>query len=160
MLRYRRAFSLVELLIVVMLLAIMAMIVMPKFSSSANDTRQAALATDHSNAVRQIELYQHQHGGRYPEIKETGSRDTGNFINRMIGRTTFAGKLDPSGPFGPYLMEWPANPFLGNDEAAAEIKFGATPPAPRDDSTGWYYAWSEHRLYINSIQGEPAHLGL
>ena len=150
--RNRKAFSLVELLIIAMILGIMAMIVVPKFSSSADDTREAALGTDFSNVKRQIELYKHQHGGRCPEIKENGDRDTAKFIARMTGKTTFEGKLDAAGQFGPYLLEWPTNPFM-EGAAASQIKFDKNPPGARDGSSGWYYAWATHRLYINSLQG-------
>ena len=100
MLSDRRAFSLVELLIIAMLLGIMAMIVIPKYSSSADDTRETSLATDYSNTSRQLDLYRHQHGGRGPETDENGSLDTANFINRMTGRTTYAGRPDANGQFG------------------------------------------------------------
>lgn len=153
MLRHPKAFSLVELMIIVMLLAIMAMIVMPKFASSADETREAALATDYTNAIRQIDLYRIQHGERWPETDENGVQDTANFIKRMIGRTTFKGKLDPNGEFGPYLMEWPTNPFMGAADAASEIKFSPDEAWTRDGSTGWLYTCNTHKLYINSIKG-------
>ncbi len=148
----RKAFSLVEILIVVIMLGIMAMIVIPKFSSSADDTRESALATDYSNASRQIELYKHQHAGRGPETDENGSLDTANFVSRMTGRTTQESGLAANGEFGPYLMEWPSNPFV-EGAAASQITFGKDPPAARDGATGWYYSWKTRRLYVNSLQG-------
>ena len=147
----RKAFSLVEILIVVVMLGIMAMIVMPKFASSSDDARDSALGVDYSTALRQLELYKHQHGGRCAETNEFGARDTANFINRMTGRTTFEGKLDANGQFGPYLMEWPTNPFV-EGAAGSQVKFGKNPIA-RDGSTGWYYAWATQKLYINSTVG-------
>ena len=147
----RGAFSLVEILIVVIMLGIMAMIVMPKFSNSADDTRESALGVDYSAVLRQLELYKHQHKGRYPDTNENGARDTANYINRMTGRTTFEGKLDASEEFGPYLMEWPTNQFV-DGAAASQIKFGKNPIA-RDGTTGWYYAWANQKLYINSTVG-------
>ncbi len=147
----RRAFSLVELMIVAVMLGIMAMIVIPKYSSSADDTRESALGVDYASARRQLELYKHQHGGRCADTNEFGARDTANFINRMTGRTTFEGKLDANGEFGPYLMEWPENPFV-DGAASTQVKFGKNPIA-RDGTTGWYYAWGTQKLYINSTQG-------
>ncbi len=152
MLNKTRAFTLIELLIVVIILGIMAMIVIPKFASSADDTREKALATDYSAAARQIELYKHQHVGRLPHLKEDGSDDTGNLIARMTGKTDIDGKLNAAGKFGPYLMAWPSNPFVpGANEA--KIKFRAKAPASRDDSTGWYYATNTGKLYVNCTVG-------
>jgi len=147
-----RGFTIVEMMIVVVILGIMAMIVVPKFGASADESRESALAVDFSSACRQIELYKHQHGNRGPEINESGARDTANFINRMIGRTTSEGKLDPTGRFGPYLMEWPTNPFV-DGAAASQIKFGQNALPARDGTTGWYYSWALRKLYINSLQG-------
>lgn len=148
----RKAFSLVEILIVVIMLGIMAMIVLPKFSSSADDTRESALAMDYANTSRQIELYKHQHAGRGPETDESGSLDTANFISRMTGRTTQESGLDANGEFGPYLMAWPSNPFI-EGAAASQITFGKDPPLARDGATGWYYSWKNRRLYVNSTAG-------
>ena len=147
-----RAFTLVEIMIVAVMLGIVAMIVVPKFSNSANEARESALAMDYSRVCRQIELYKHQHGNRGPETKENGHLDTGNFVKRMTGRTTREGKLDANGELGPYLMEWPTNPFV-EGEAASQIKFGKNAPDARDGKTGWYYSWAKRRLYVNSLQG-------
>ncbi len=62
----QRGFTLVELLIVVIILAILAAIVIPQFSSSTVDANEAALDSD-LNALRSaIELYKAQHNGLYP----------------------------------------------------------------------------------------------
>ncbi len=150
----RRAFTLVELTIVVIILGIMAMIVIPKYAISADDTREKALATDYGAAARQIELYKHQHAGRLPHIKEDGGVDDNvdNFIARMTGKTDIDGKLNVNGKLGPYLMEWPGNPFLPGPNTA-KVKFGNDGPAPRNDDSGWYYAKNTGRLYINSSVG-------
>ena len=146
------AFTLTELVIVVMILGIMAMIVIPKYASSADDTRNKALATDYATALRQFELYKHQHSGKTPDIAANGTLDTANFIKRMTGRTDIDGTLNGNGRFGPYLMEWPTNPFV-HGAAGAQIKFGKPAPASRDGSTGWYFSTDLKKLYINTDNG-------
>ena len=98
-------FTLVEILIVVVILGILAMVVVPKFASSANDARESALAADYQVAVRQIELYKHDHLGQLPHQKAGGGDDTGRFIARMTGKTDVDGTLNANGTCGPYLME-------------------------------------------------------
>ena len=58
-------FTLVELLIVVIILAILAAIVVPQFASSTNDAKMAALDSTLSNVRAAIDLYYQQHGA-YP----------------------------------------------------------------------------------------------
>ena len=62
----RSGFTLVELLIVVIILAILAAIVVPQFSTSANDAQFAALQQNLSTIRSAIELYRVQHNGVYP----------------------------------------------------------------------------------------------
>ena len=63
--RHAHGFTLVELLIVVIILAILAAIVVPQFADSANDARQSAFTTDLGNLRAVAELYRQQHGA-YP----------------------------------------------------------------------------------------------
>ena len=60
-----RGFTLVELLIVVIILAILAAVVFPQFSSSTNDARAAALQSNLTNIRSAIEFYYQEHG-EYP----------------------------------------------------------------------------------------------
>ena len=145
-------FSLVEVLIVVLMLAILAMIVVPQFAISQDEARDAALSTDLKAIRRQIELYRLQHGGRGPEENENGQFDTANFVNRLIGRTTPQGAIDPNGECGPYLPIWPSNPFC-EAAVAEQVKFGKTNGPPRDGTSGWYFDILLRQIYPNSTEG-------
>ena len=70
----QRGFTLVELLIVVIILAILAAIVIPQFSSATTDAQEAALDSN-LNALRSaIDLYKVQHNGKYPgQVAATGA---------------------------------------------------------------------------------------
>ncbi|MHC4983619.1 MAG: type II secretion system protein [Planctomycetota bacterium] len=151
--RLNSSFTLVEILIAVLILAIVAMLVVPRFASSSQDARDAALATDLKALRRQIELYKVQHdGGKGPEVNELGQYDLGNFVNRVTQRTTPSGALDSAGSCGPYLSEWPANPFCDSD-VAKSIKFGKPETPPRDGTSGWYYSIFSRQIHVNSQQG-------
>ncbi|MBL7132703.1 MAG: type II secretion system protein [Phycisphaerae bacterium] len=150
--RLHGGFTLAEILIVVLILAILAMIVVPKWGDAADEARESALATDLQTARRQIQLYTAEHNDRRPEFNEGGAVDTPNFIARMTGRTDTSGKLNPSGQCGPYLTEWPANPYLSGDRAR-QIHFHPNPSPPRHGLTGWYYSLTTGILYANSTTG-------
>lgn len=150
--RRRTAFTLVEVLIVVMLLAVLAMIAIPRFSGASEQARESALSTDLQTVRRQIELYKSDHNGRGPHLDESGNLDTIRFVGRMLSKTTFDGKIDNlNGTCGPYMREWPENPFIGG-AAAKSVKFGEGDPA-RDGSSGWYYNTQTGILYPNSVEG-------
>ena len=60
-----KGFTLVELLIVVIILAILAAIIVPQFSASTNDAKAAALQSNLANMRSAIEFYFQEHG-EYP----------------------------------------------------------------------------------------------
>jgi general secretion pathway protein G len=147
------AFTLVEIMIVVMLLAILAMVVVPEVAGSTDRARESALATDLQAARRQLQLYKVQHYGRSPHVDETSKKDTDNFVARLTGRTDPDGTINPAGACGPYLTQWPTNPFISDAAKAADIKFAKSETPPRDDSTGWYYSTRACELHVNSSRG-------
>ena len=61
----QKGFTLVELLIVVIILALLAAIVVPQFASSTEDAKLASLDTTLANVRSAIDLYFQQHG-EYP----------------------------------------------------------------------------------------------
>ena len=99
----RRAFTLVELLIVVVILGILAAVVIPQFSDASTDARLSSLTTNLATIRGQLELYKLQHQGNYPGF--------GTFSDEMTKKTDVDGTVNPAGAFGPYLQRIPNNPF-------------------------------------------------
>src|ERR1017187_3807990 len=62
-----KAFTLVEILIVVIILGILAAIVIPQFTEASNDARISALQSDLQTCRSQFELYKVQHLENYPQ---------------------------------------------------------------------------------------------
>ena len=148
-----RGFTLVEILIVMAMLAILAMIVLPKLASSSEEARDAALSTDLKTLRRQFELYKHDHNGNIgPEVNESGAFDLPNMKARLTSRTKATGELDNNGPCGPYLTEWPSNPFVA-PAVAETIKSGKAVTPPRDDTSGWYFSIITRQIHVNSSEG-------
>jgi type II secretory pathway pseudopilin PulG len=143
----------VEVLIVVLILTIVAVIAVPRFTGATNDTREARLEID-IKAVRQaIERYRLEHkNNKGPHLNENDALDMVNFQNRLTGKTDVEGKVDPAGGFGPYLMEWPTNPFVPSN-VAGDITVGATLKPKRNGQTGWYYDVNTCTFSANSTVG-------
>lgn len=121
----RSAFTLVELLIVVIILGILAAVVIPQFSDASTDARLASLTTNLQTIRGQLDLYKLQHNGTYPLLT--------NFVNAMTKKSDVDGTINATGKFGPYLQRIPNNPFTvggtGND-----VTSGAAAT-----SKAWYY---------------------
>ena len=131
----QKGFTLVDLLIVVIILALLAAIVVPQFASSTEDAKLAALDTTLANVRASIDLYKQQHND-YPGAVTavgatacTGTAGTGTggagaqgvqaFIDQLSLYTDVNGGAcstkDDFYKFGPYLKKatLPANPITG-----------------------------------------------
>lgn len=147
-------FTLVEMTIVVLILAIVSMVVLPKFAEATDEARESALQRDLQICQKQIEQYILDHKGRNPAHSEMGVPDD-NFVARMTGHTDESGRLNNAGAYGPYMIEWPTNPYVDSDATAAAVKVGGLDSAPRDDTSGWYFSLRTFRITPNSIDGAP-----
>jgi hypothetical protein len=101
---------------------------------------------------RQIQVYTMQHGNRGPHLDQKGNVDKANLSARLTGRTDPDGQLDPSGSRGPYMKEWPTNPF-SKSAVAGLVLFGTEAAPPRDGTTGWYYNIDTCLISPNSSTG-------
>jgi len=138
-----KAFTLVEILIVVVLLGIMAAIVIPSVARSGSTARESALASDVSLLRRFVLIYKSHHleiAPGYPNGNTTASPTGDVFMEQATlssnagGRTAAVGT--PGFPYGPYLSRLPANPL--NNLSAVQMVSNDTPfPAAADDSHGW-----------------------
>jgi prepilin-type N-terminal cleavage/methylation domain-containing protein len=130
--RKQSGFTLVELLIVAIILAILAAIVVPQFANTAAGASDAALRTNLSGIRSSVELYRQQHAQTYPGAATsvpaascvtgpgTGAAASGQaFDDQLTMYTNAAGQacsVQDDGtniyPFGPYIKEnaVPANP--------------------------------------------------
>lgn len=108
--RRRSAFTLVEILIVVLILGILAMLVMPQFSKATDNARENSCLSMLQTIRAQIELYRLEHGGQWPT--DDGTAD-GFWDWELLTKTTTYGTDSYGNPqsFGPYLQKTPVNPF-------------------------------------------------
>jgi general secretion pathway protein G len=146
----RSAFTLIEVLIVVVIMAILAATIIPQFTDSTKDAK-ASTATFNLHTLRaQIELYKAQHAGALPGATLVE-------LTQSTNESGGSGAAGPSYPYGPYIREIPANPF-SNPTVAKSIKTTTNNPAVAADVTsgggGWIYntttggIWIDHADYF------------
>ncbi len=70
--RTRRAFTLIEILIVVVILGILAAIVIPQFTDASTEAQEASLRSQLQTVRSQLELYRVRNGDTYPNLATTG----------------------------------------------------------------------------------------
>jgi general secretion pathway protein G len=122
--RIKKAFSLVEILIVAVILGILAAIVIPQFTSASEAAKVSSLISQLQMIRSQLELYQVQHNGNYPTLKTLQS----GIPDEWTGLTMSTDVDGTSGSdFGPYLKKSPVNPFTMGTNVAA------------DNSVDWKY---------------------
>ena len=143
--RQARAFTLVEILIVVVLLGILAGIVIPAIGKSTTGARETTLAMNLNLLRRFIPVYTSQHkevAPGYPNGSTAAAPTQQTFFDQAMLSSNAGGQTAARGtagyPYGPYLSKIPANPF-NNMDTVQFLGDGEVFPAAADDSHGWVY---------------------
>jgi prepilin-type N-terminal cleavage/methylation domain-containing protein len=171
-----KGFTLVELLIVVIILAILAAIVVPQFASTTEDAKASAADSTLANLRSSIDLYRQQHG-EYPGSKTAVptagcSKTSGVGVATGGAGTTAAAAFleqlslytDKDGgscsisdttnhKFGPYMKKGvlPADPFsttVSTLEVVADGDLNMTADADPGPG-GWKYDSKTGKIIIN-----------
>ena len=120
--RVRNAFTLVEILIVVVILGILAAIVVPQFTNATQDAQGGNIQTQLETLNNQIELFR----ARTNTYPNGGS---------LVG-TTWADMIT-----GGYLKSEPKNPYNQSSTVAAS---GSSAPA----TDGWTWGPNAHSIMV------------
>jgi general secretion pathway protein G len=128
-----RGFTLVEILIVVIILAVLAAIVLPQFGQATTDARLSSLKSNLQTIRAQLQTYKVEHVDAFPD---TGFCQQMTIFTDTSGGTAVA--ADSVHSLGPYLMNVPPNPI--STSSSIRIVNGATTTftAPTTDA-GWWY---------------------
>lgn len=135
----RTAFTLVEILIVVVIMAILAATIIPQFTASTKDAQEATAVFNLQALRSQIELYKAQHGGTPPAT-----------LDKLTSRTNSAGATGTDAatyPLGPYMLRLPENPL--NGMAAIDVISAYPPSAAGAATAGWLYHSTSGNIYLN-----------
>lgn len=148
----RKAFSLVEILIVVAILGILAAIVMPTLQGHTALARESAIKDNLRSLRNAIEQYAAQHNDvppGYPDGDTTASPLWSSFIYQLCGATDAQGRFaapgTPGYDYGPYLNKMPINPF--NQQNAPEMVDSF--PEESDGRFGWIYNPATKEIRFN-----------
>ncbi len=149
-----RGFTLVELLIVVIILAILAAIIVPQFTAATDDATQSAYDTNIANIRAAIDLYRQQHNAYPGAVTSTGATCINGapvagavgepaFLAQLRNYTNAAGQActgtDPNEfKYGPYLKDdLPVNP-LGTNNTVTVVTTGVLGLAS-GNTGGWRF---------------------
>ena len=134
--RTRKAFTLIEILIVVVILGILAAVVIPQFTNAADDANAASVRTQLQTLRSQIELYRAENGAD-PDLANTGWAD-------MVG--------------GGYLPGPPKNPLTGTNSFGTAAGDGWRWAALQvDNNDQWAAGGSNNVLVANNPDGTMYH---
>lgn len=150
-----KAFTLVELMIVVAILGILAAIVIPQLQGNTIKARESAAKDTLRTWRSQIEFYKMQHNGKAPGYKGPLAATAAELKCQFIGTSDINGNAvaasNPTAPFlyGPYLKAIPKNPFNNRDEIVyvpVATQFSA---AANGTSSGWLYKKETGEIRLN-----------
>jgi general secretion pathway protein G len=143
--RRARAFTLVEILIVVVLLGVLAAIVVPAMAGWGVSARRTTLAMNVSLLRRFIPVYASQHletAPGYPNGDRGAAATEAAFVAQATLSSNKNGQTAPRGtagyPLGPYISNVPPNPF-NKLATVGFIAAGGAFPAAADGQYGWLY---------------------
>ena len=138
------AFTLIEILVVVVILGIVAAIVIPRFANASTQARESMLAENLRIIRTQITVFQGQHSGvaaGYPGLNRTAAPTQAAFLSHMTTATDQTGALSTAGTpgvYGPYFTSFPSNP-LNSLATVLVLTDTETLPAAGDNGYGWVY---------------------
>lgn len=140
----RNAFTLVEVLLVVVIMAILAATVIPSFNDSSMDAKESTLSFNLNTLRSQIELYKVHHNGKAPDTITSG------VLEQLTKRTDASGATgsDPATyPYGPYLVNGiPENPIGGSNVVTAQTGT----PTTETGAGGWLYDTATGEIWADS----------
>jgi len=124
----KRAFTLIEILIVVVILGILAAIVIPQFTDASQQASQSSVVSQLQTIRGQIELFRVRNAGNDPDLVNTGWADL----------------ITPPNGQRPYLQTAPRNPLMpvgAQDTVGAAGTSWIFEPSLNGSGVNQIYAW-------------------
>lgn len=132
--RVRRAFTLVEILIVVVILGILAAIVTPQFASATSQAQEVATLDQLTKLRRALAMYYAHNASTYPNV--------------TAGVGTWGELLS-----GGFMREAPVNSWVGTGNPKTII-LGNTPDAAWQTTHGWIFDPATGNVWAGGFDGD------
>ena len=147
--RSKQGFTLIEVLIVVVIMAVLAAVVIPQFSSSTDDAKRSTGDFNLSTMRSIIQTYRAQHLNLTPVHDNTAKTLPG-----LLAKTLQNGTVDTNGPYGPYLVEFPENPFTNKKDVNITTKTSLVAgDVTAANAGGWFYNATTGQIFLDSNPG-------
>lgn len=131
----RRAFTLVEVLIVVIILGILAAIVVPQFANATEDATSGGTFDQLAKIRNTMAVYYVRTGNTWPNV-QPGVGTWGEIIG--VG----------------YMREAPVNLWVGNNVAGRTIIFGVGPDPGYQTTHGWIFNPATGDVWAGSFDAQ------
>ena len=159
----RRAFSLVELVMVVTIIGVLASIAVPRLSGAATGANSAALQATLAGVRKAIDMYYAEHG-LYPGYDPSVKTPNGDWFLKQLtmysdddGNTSVA--FSTTYKYGPYLRKpFPTNPT--NDLSTVLVKATPSAPDPAAGAYGWVAVLSHGYFGILATDADLEDVGI
>jgi general secretion pathway protein G len=142
----KSGFTLVEVLIVVVIMAILAATIVPQFANSTNDAKLNTAKFNLQTLRSQVEMYKSQHNGLMPSAA----------LVELTSATNSAGTVGTAGttfPYGPYMASLPLN-YISNSNTVAAAPANGVAPSAAVAGAGWLYDVTTGKVWFNDT-GSP-----
>jgi general secretion pathway protein G len=155
----RKAFTLVEILIVVVILGILAAIVIPQFTNASEEAQTGNIQTQLQTVRSQIELFRVRNNGVSPDLD-----DANPFIDLRVGTNATDPAFQIANSQGrtqeTYLRNAPVNPRNGLNTVTDTAGADPIALAASDDAValavGWYYDSNSGTIAAAGFDERPA----
>lgn len=131
-----RAFTLVEILIVVVILGILAAIIVPQFASATEQASRAATLDQLNRVRRAVMIYYYDNASRYPDV-ENGDGTWGGLIA--------AGSQ--------YLRDPPRNLYIDSDNGRL-VTLADEPDTAYQAAYGWIFKADTGDIWAAAYDGD------
>ncbi|WP_254513831.1 type II secretion system protein [Anatilimnocola floriformis] len=143
----RRAFTLIEVLMVITAMSIIAGVVVPQVGSAIDEAKHSSMLAQQRQLSLALEHYQIEHNGRAPDDL------TNHSLPQLLNATDAAGTIGTTAShrFGPYIKpRMPVNPLNSSSDV---YRSNTAPPTDLTSRIGWVYHPESGQIWAGLYQG-------